>query len=69
MNFLSYLILAVILVLFVFAARSAFFSRTGRKGGCCDSCSQENCALRNVPRGKHNYKRLKTQKSKNGCCD
>lgn len=57
MNFLSYVILIVILIAFVWAARTAFFTRTGRKGGCCDSCSETNCAMRNMPASKNKNKK------------
>lgn len=57
MNFLSYVILIIILVAFVWAARTAFFTRTGRKGGCCDTCSEANCAMRNMPAAKKRHKK------------
>lgn len=57
MNFLSYVILIAILIAFVWAAKTAFFTRTGRKGGCCDSCSETNCAMRNMASGKKRTKK------------
>lgn len=59
MNFLSYVILIAILVAFVWATRAAFFSRTGRKGSCCDTCSQTDCAMRNISARKSKNKKRK----------